>query len=66
MLGEREYNLNALIEIEASEAFLGLDQNVRDCHIKEPFHNCTTRMYIDTLLRNCGCLPLNMRLDIKV
>ena len=64
--GEGEYNLNALKEIEVTDSFLGLDQDVRECQNEEPFYNCTTRHYIDSLLRDCGCLPFNLRLSEKV
>ena len=66
MVGEGEYNLNDLIEVEATDSYLGLDQEVKQCQEEEPFHNCTTRHYIDTILKHCKCLPLNIRLLDKV
>ena len=61
LVGEGEYNLNNLKEIKVTEAYLGLDQDIRECQNEEPFYNCTTRHYIDNLLSNCGCLPLNIK-----
>ena len=66
LIGEREYNLNALIEIEASDSYLSLDEDVRECHNEESVHNCTTRNYIDNMRKQCSCLPLNIRLSNKV
>ena len=66
LIGEGQYNLNNLIEIEVSDSYLGLDEDVRDCQDKEPFYNCTTRHYIETLLNECACLPYNIRLLNKV
>ena len=69
MIGEGEYNLNSLKEINVTNSYLGLDKDIRGCQHDEPYVNCTTRENIDTILEECGCLPLNMRLskvhDIK-
>ena len=65
-IGEGEYNLNDLKEIIVTDSYLGLDGNVKGCQNVEPLNNCTTRLYMDTLLRDCGCLPFNIRLSDKV
>ena len=64
--GEGEYNLNNIIEINGTESYFGLDQDVRECQNDEPTENCTTRRYHDTMLRECGCLPFNIRTSDKV
>ena len=66
MTGEGEYNLNVLKEIMVTESYLGLDQNTRKCQKVQPLHNCTTRLYIDTTVQKCGCLPFNMRISDEV
>ena len=66
MIGEGEYNLDVLKEIRATESYLGLDQDTRECQNEEPFDNCTTRHYIDNIMNKCGCLPLNLKLTEKV
>ena len=66
LIGEGEYNLNALKEIEAKDSFLGLDQDVRKCQNDEPLFNCTTRKYIEAVVSKCKCLPSNLRLFNKV
>ena len=58
--GDGEYNLFAMKEIKVTESYLGLDKNIRECQPEEPFYNCTTRMYHDTFIEQCGCLPLNI------
>ena len=60
LIGEGEYNLNVLKEIEVTDSYLGLDQDVKECQNEEPLQNCTTRQYIDTIFGNCGCLPVNI------
>ena len=60
------YNLDSLKEIKVTDSYMGLDQNIRSCQNNEPLENCTTRYYIDTLLEDCGCLPLNIILSENV
>ena len=64
--GEGEYNLNALTEIEVTDSYLGLDQDLRKCQNEEPFYNCTTRKHMVTIMEECGCLPIHMKLSNKV
>ena len=66
LIGEGEYNLNALKEIRVTSDFLGLDQDDRKCQNEEPLSNCTTRQYHHTMLKKCGCLPVNNGLLHKV
>ena len=64
--GEGQYNINELKEIKVTESYLGLEQHVKGCQNNEPIQNCSTRTYIDTLFKECGCLPFNVRLSEKV
>ena len=66
IIGEGEYNLNALKEIKVTDSFIRLNQDVRNCQFEEPFYNCTTRKHIETMKNKCGCLPFSSRLDNKV
>ena len=61
-LGEGEYNLNNLKEIMITDSYLGLEQHIRGCQNQEPVFNCTTRNYIEAVIKNCGCLPLIIKL----
>ena len=58
--------MNDLTEVKVTDAYLGLDQNVRECQNEEPLFNCTTRKYHDTILKKCGCLPFNIKQSSKV
>ena len=66
LIGEGDYNLDAMKEIMVTDSYLELDQDVTKCQNKESFFNCTTRQYVKTVLAECGCLPFNMRLSNKV
>ena len=63
VIGEGEYNLNSLKEINVTNSYIGLHKDIRGCQNDEPYANCTTTQNIDTILEECGCLPLNMRLS---
>ena len=65
LIGEGEYNLDALKEIKVTDSYLGLDENVRGCQNKESLDNCKTKHYIETLLQKCGCLPFSIILTRK-
>ena len=66
LIGAGEYNINNLKEIEVTDSYLGLDQDVRDCQTEESLDKCTTKHYIDSVLLECGCLPLNIIRSNKV
>ena len=66
LIGEGEYNINVLTQIEVTESFLGLDEESRKCQNEEDYSNCTTRKYHDKVLSECGCLPFNIRPSNKV
>ena len=66
LIGEGEYNLNVLKEIEATDSYLALDPDVRKCQSNEPLSNCTTRKYLNTIVSKCKCLPSSLWLSNKV
>ena len=55
-----EYNLNNIKLIETTDDFMNLDEANRNCHA-ESYDNCTTKSFVDSVIEECGCLPLNMR-----
>ena len=57
----KEYNLNNIKQISVTDDFLTLDEEVTKCQNKESYMDCTTKVYIDTLLKDCQCLPLAIR-----
>ena len=60
LVGEGKFNLNVLRETKVTESFLGLNMEARGCQNDEPVHNCTTRQYIENVLKACKCLPLEI------
>ena len=64
-MGEGDYHLDVLKEIQIKDSYLELDEDVRGCQNEEPFDNCTTRQYIDSLLKTCGCVPYSINLSRK-
>ena len=60
LIGEGEYNINALTEIKVTESYLGLNEDVRECQSEVSLYDCSNRKYVDTIMDQCGCLPLNM------
>ena len=65
-MGEGEYNLNDLKETKTTHFFDSLDEKSRHCQNVESIIDCTTRHYMDELIRECGCLPFQIRQDEKV
>ena len=58
--GEGEYNLNILKEIEVTDPFYELDNEVRKCQSykgENTYDICTTRYFLEQMRLNCGCLP---------
>ena len=66
MIGAAKYNLNGLKEIKVTESYLGLQPNVRGCQNEKELYNCTTKYYKDTMLEHCGCIPLDIAIEINV
>ena len=66
LVGDGEYNLNAIKEIKVTNSFLGLSEDVRGCQNEKPLDDCITEYFIDNLLNNCGCIPFNLRLTDEV
>ena len=63
---ENRYNLNVLKEITVSNSFLSIKKDVRKCQDVETFNECVTTKFIHDLKSKCKCLPLDLRLNMKV
>ena len=61
-----EYNLNNINELKITDDFLSLDKNVIECQNKESLTDCSTRKYMNEILRDCNCLPFAIRNDENV
>ena len=67
MIGEGEFNLNALKEIKVTESYFALDEEDRKCQDNNyPIQNCSTDHYVEAMINQCGCLPLKMGFRNKV
>ena len=66
MIGEGEYNLNALKQILVSDSFLDLEKRVRKCQNDMAFDECNTKNHNDYFLKECGCLPFNIWISKEV
>ena len=66
LFGEGQYNLLSLKEISVTDSFMGLDSETRKCQNVERYDDCKTRLYVEHLREECGCLPLTLRLSGKV
>ena len=55
------YNILSVKEIEVTRSFLDLGKEVIKCSM-EHYENCVTRELIETILKNCKCLPLSINI----
>ena len=66
IIEEGQYNLNNLKKISVSDSFMGLDNIYRNCTTIETYEDCKSGLHIQVLRKECGCLPLSLRLSGKV
>ena len=52
--------------MSVTDSFLELDDTIRECQNVETFNDCETRLFIEKMLRECGCLPLSHILSEQV
>ena len=64
--GEGQYNLNSLKMIGVTESFLGLDEIDIKCQDQVFLDNCTTKYYIETIKKQCKCLPVSINILKKI
>ena len=61
LFGEGSYALTEVTEVEGTEAYLGLDEEIRHCQNRETFHECQAREYLRNGLAKCNCIPYELR-----
>ena len=59
--GEGNYAISVVKEIKVTYEYLGMDENVRNCQSIEPFENCTSKLYMDTVKEKCNCIPFSLK-----
>ena len=60
LTGQGEYNLNSLREIEVTDSFYELDNEVRKCQSYKgnvTYDSCTSRYFMEQMRLDCKCLP---------
>ena len=53
-------------EIEVTDSFLGIDEDVTGCQAREMYDDCIRRSHVDKIRNACGCLPLFLKLNKNV
>ena len=43
-----------------TESCHGLGRHVTECQNEEDIEDCTTRQYIDSYIKQCGCMPISI------
>ena len=61
LYGEGDYALTDVKEIDTTEAFLNLDENVKLCQNVESYEKCQAKEYIKNGLKKCNCTPYELR-----
>ena len=64
--GAGEYNLNVVKEVTATKSYFTLDENVRQCQSRDPLEICRQRIFLETALTKCKCLPYKLMSIAKV
>ena len=64
--GEGFFNLNVLKEVHTTKDFRSLDSKVKGCQHYEDYGKCISNELAMNILKNCNCLPFEIRLDEKV
>ena len=49
-----------------TDEFLRLDENDRQCQNEESEDECLSRKYLENIMKQCKCLPFNLKLSGKV
>ena len=62
---EGSYGMSALKKMTATDSFLGLNDNVKECQV-EVIKECNARMYIEEVQTRCGCVPWALSTAVKV
>ena len=61
LYGGGDYELTNVKEINVTEEFLELEEDVKKCQDKEPVVDCEAREYLESGRNQCGCVPYHLR-----
>ena len=59
--GEGNYALTSVKEIDGTEAFLSLDDDIKLCQNEETLADCSTKDFMKRNLDLCKCVPYKLR-----
>ena len=60
-----KYDFNVLKEISVTDSFLSLNKEIRGCQ-EESFGDCVARTMKTSFLKECQCLPFQLRFSKEV
>ena len=61
LFGEGSYALSAVKQIETTDAFLNLHEDIKNCQNIDTYEACKAREYIEQGLDSCHCTPYEIR-----
>ena len=61
-----EYNIRTFKEIDVTDSYLGIDENIRGCQDKVLYDECIQNSYEEKIKNLCGCLPLPLNVNQNV
>ena len=61
LYGDGNFAISDVKEVKVTEEFLGLDDSTKNCQNREPYENCTTRHYLETVQLKCNCVPYALK-----
>jgi len=48
-------------EVQVTQEYIGLGEDITKCQNRESFEECTTKSYIDSVQKNCYCIPYALK-----
>ena len=57
----KSISISNIKEFKATEEYLGLDEMDRKCQNREPYENCTSRLYLEAIQKECNCVPYALK-----
>ena len=58
----KSISISNIKEFKATEEYLGLDEMDRKCQNREPYENCTSRLYLEAIQKQCNCIPYALKI----
>ena len=59
--GEGNFRLADIKQMEITDDFTSLDENVRKCQTEIRKEDCVTKKYLENMKRTCNCLPFQLQ-----